>query len=150
MSFSFYAAGTDESRTGDCLLEDSTYDVVPDVNSDEDNERKGAEDASSPIAPTKEDEYDEPWEWSVGARLTSSLQVSPAQSLDEEDIASDPGEEDGMASRQQRRLVYETAFDSRVKRDADDLDRMMQTSPLFLKPNAANNPESSVARAASR
>lgn len=87
----------------------------------------------------------------MGARLTNSLQVSPAQSLDEEDIASDPGEEDGMASRQQRRLVYETAFDSRVKRDADDLDRMMQTSPLFLKPNTASNPEStSVARAASR
>lgn len=106
---------------------------------------------SSPTRPNKEDEYDEPWEWSVGARLTSSLQVSPAQSLDEEDIASDPGEEDGMASRQQRRLVYETAFDSRVKRDADDLDRMMQTSPLFLKPNTNSNPESSsVARAASR
>lgn len=94
-----------------------------------------------------EDEYDEPWEWSVRARLTSSLQVSPAPSLDEERLASDLEDEDAMTARQQRRLLYETAFDSRVKRDADDLDGLMQSSPLFHNRTPANE---SVARAASR
>ena len=107
--------------------------MVPDVNSEDEDERG---EGDNPPAP--EDEYDEPWEWTVGARLTSSLQVSPAQSLDDSEE-----DDSAMAARQQRRLLYETAFDSRVKSDNDDLDRLMQTSPLFRKTEA-------VARAASR
>lgn len=112
---------------------EDAYDVVPDV-SDEDED-------------TAPREYDEPWEWSVGARLTSSLQVSPALSLDGRPTSDD--EDEDMMARQRR--LYETAFDSRVKRDAaDDLDGLMQ-SPLFLgRAATATGDNVPVARAASR
>lgn len=109
------------------------------------------------------DEYDEPWEWSVGARLSSSLQVSPsspgALSLDtEENTYSEPAGSESLLSdsesydedmtTRQRRMLYETAFDSRVKRDIDDIDRLMQ-SPV-LQGDLFRPRDAQVVRTASR
>ncbi|XP_055953690.1 uncharacterized protein LOC129989279 isoform X2 [Argiope bruennichi] len=150
----------------DPLSADDAYDVVPDISAEDECVGSTPVDDIRPC-----EEYDEPWEWSVGARLTSSLQVSPsspgALSLDttEDRTFSEPAvgassesllsdsesccDEDEMTARQRR--LYETAFDSRVKRDADDLDRLMQ-SPV-LQGDLYHNSRTSnevVTRAASR
>ncbi|XP_042898567.1 SH2 domain-containing adapter protein B [Parasteatoda tepidariorum] len=153
----------DDSKTDS--VED-TYDVVPD-DFNEDDECLGTTPIDS-IRPGQE--YDEPWEWSVGARLTSSLQVTPsspgALSLEDERTFSEPAggassesllsdsesglDEDEMTARQRR--LYETAFDSRVKRDAEDLDRLMQSPVLQgdLFHNRTTGENGPVVRAASR
>ncbi|GIY61055.1 uncharacterized protein CDAR_311481 [Caerostris darwini] len=159
---------TNDSRA-DPLSTDDAYDVVPDISTEEDDRHHG----STPVDDIRPcEEYDEPWEWSVGARLTSSLQVSPSSpgaiSLDttaEDRTFSEPAvgasseslltdssccDEDEMTARQRR--LYETAFDSRVKRDADDLDRLMQ-SPVLQGDLFHHNTRTSnevVTRAASR
>lgn len=80
------------------------------------------------------DEYDEPWEWSVGRHFASSLQISSTQQLstDESSLTAEEirGEEedDDMTTRQ--RHIYETAFDSRVKREVEDIDRLAQSPVL--------------------
>ncbi|XP_054714738.1 uncharacterized protein LOC129224326 [Uloborus diversus] len=156
----------DSSRLEPFPFED-TYDVVPDLSGDEEQCHSTPNDDVRPG-----EEYDEPWEWSVGARLTSSLQVSPSSpgclSLDttEDRTFSEPAagassesllsdsesccDEDEMTARQRR--LYETAFDSRVKRDADDLDRLMQSPVLQgdLFHNRTSGDGAPVVRAASR
>ncbi|XP_035220465.1 uncharacterized protein LOC118193478 [Stegodyphus dumicola] len=161
------STSTDDSRNNSLSGED-TYDVVPDLSGEYEYPQSTSVDDIRPG-----EEYDEPWEWSVGARLTSSLQVSPsspgALSLDttEDRTYSEPAagassesllsdsesccDEDEMTARQRR--LYETAFDSRVKRDADDLDRLMQSpvlqGDLFNNSRAAGE-GGQVVRAASR
>ncbi|KAG8181156.1 hypothetical protein JTE90_024452 [Oedothorax gibbosus] len=149
------------SKTNECVAVEDTYDVVPsepEVENEEDVER-----STDTVRPGEE--YDEPWEWSVGARLTSSLQVSPsspgALSLDtpeegeeartaasSESLLSDDSCDDEMTARQRR--LYETAFDSRVKRDVDDLDRLMQSPDLFRNGPRTGTTNEVVTRAASR